>query len=273
MKDYFSTQDTIHQLSCVKTSQQNAIVERKHQHLLNVARALRLLSHLPLTFWADCILITAHIINIILTPCFLSNKSPHELLYSVIPSYSHLKVFGCLAYVSTLSRNRTKFDSRATPCVFIGCSYGTEGFKFFSFHNHFVIISRHAIFHETIFSYASHLDHSSSPIHENIPLLIPSPIPDTSKFCYVQTESMSSSIPQSKPAISPNPNTPSYSNSSSKPMNSSSTQSPCPPFRKSSRVKTYLQDFHCQLVSSSPPPSTTMPTNSSKSYPLSSFVS
>ena len=100
MKDYFSTQGTIPQLICVKTPQQNAIVERKHRHLLNVARTLRFQSHLPLTFWANCILIAAHIINIILTP-FLSNKSSHELLYSVIPSYSHIKVFGCLAYVTT----------------------------------------------------------------------------------------------------------------------------------------------------------------------------
>ena len=185
---------------------------------------------------------------------------------------SPLKFFGYLAYVSNLSRNRTKFDPRDISCIFIGCPYGMKGFNFFNLPTQYVIISIHVIFHETIFPYASHLDHTSSPSHENIPFSIPSPNLDRLEFNSVPTKLTPSFIPQSQSTISHTPNTSSGSNSphsSYEPMNS--IQTPCQPLRKSNRVKN--KPSYCQLVPTSPPPSTAMSTNSGKSYPLSSFVS
>lgn len=92
MKEFFSSKGILHQLSCVDTPQQNSVVERKHQHLLNVARALRFQAHLPLIFWDDCVLTAAYLINRTPTP-LLTNKTPFEMLYNKSPSYSHLKVF------------------------------------------------------------------------------------------------------------------------------------------------------------------------------------
>jgi hypothetical protein len=88
MPDFYSLKGVLYQICCVESPQQNAIFERKHQHLLNVARFLKFQANLPLKFWGDCILIAAYLINCIPTPN-LSNSSPYELLHAK-PPFDHI---------------------------------------------------------------------------------------------------------------------------------------------------------------------------------------
>ena len=161
----------MHQKNCAYTPQQNSMVERKHQHLLNVARSLKLQSNLPSAYWSDCILTATYLINRLPVP-LLHNKSPFELLFNKQPSFDHLRVFGCLCFIFTPSVHRLKFDSKALSCVFLGYPFNMKGYKVLNLHTRKISISRDVIFHGSIFpfspSYKSLL--SNSP-----PLSIPSP--------------------------------------------------------------------------------------------------
>lgn len=87
-------------------------MERKHQHILNMARAILFQSHLPNIFWSYTVLHAIFLINRIPMP-LLQNVSPFELLYKKAPNYNILKPFGCLCCLSTLLSDRHKFDSHA----------------------------------------------------------------------------------------------------------------------------------------------------------------
>ncbi|XP_021716606.1 uncharacterized protein LOC110684457 [Chenopodium quinoa] len=52
MLPYFDEHDILFQTSCVGNPQQNGRVERKHQHILNVGRALMFQGNLPIDLWA-----------------------------------------------------------------------------------------------------------------------------------------------------------------------------------------------------------------------------
>nr|KYP76552.1 Retrovirus-related Pol polyprotein from transposon TNT 1-94 [Cajanus cajan] len=116
MREFFKQQGTIYQHSCIYTPQQDGVVERKHRHILELARAFRFQSHLPLHFWAECVSTAVHVINRLPTP-ILSCQTPFKKLYGKIPSYSHLRVLGCLAYATNVHVSHKSFIAIITNDV------------------------------------------------------------------------------------------------------------------------------------------------------------
>jgi transposase InsO family protein len=118
LTDYYKDKGIIHETTCIETPQQNGIAERKHQHILNVGRALLFHSNLSKKFWELGIKHDVHIINMLPTP-LLNQKSPFEKLTGLKPVLHDLRVFGCLAYCCTIVSGRKKFDSRSSKCILV----------------------------------------------------------------------------------------------------------------------------------------------------------
>lgn len=111
-------------------------------------------SRVPEKYWGDCVLTAVFLINRLPTP-LLQNKSPHEVLTFKKPDYARLRVFGCLCYSSTSSKNRNKFQPRAKACIFPGYPSGYKGYKLLDLETNQVHISRNVVFHESIFPFSS----------------------------------------------------------------------------------------------------------------------
>ena len=128
MQNFYHEYQILRENSCVDTPQQNVRVERKHQHILSVARALRFQANLPISFWEECVLTATYLIN--RTPTkLLKGHSPSEVLFNKSPSYSKIRVFGYLCFAWTNPRVNDKFASRSKKVCFWGTPLARKGGK------------------------------------------------------------------------------------------------------------------------------------------------
>jgi len=149
---YFLDHGIIFQTSCTGTPQQNGHVERKHQHILNIARALHFQGSFPIDFWGECILTAGYLIN--RTPSkFLEGKTPYSVLFGRDPTYDHLQIFGSLCYAHVTTKD--KFASRSRRCVFVGYPYGKKGWRLYDLETQVFLVSRDVVFSEGVFPFAA----------------------------------------------------------------------------------------------------------------------
>ncbi|KAL2945484.1 Retrovirus-related Pol polyprotein from transposon TNT 1-94 [Bienertia sinuspersici] len=167
-KPMFERLGIIHETSCVDTPQQNGRVERKHRNLLEMARALRIQSGLPLKYWSDCIEAAAHISNRLPT-VILKGKSPYEVLFNSEPNYALFKVFGCLVIALNPDKGTDKFKARGIPCVFLGYPQTKRGYKLLNLITNKVFVSRHVKFYEHVCPYVefNKSSYKSTPLSVN----------------------------------------------------------------------------------------------------------
>ena len=75
-------------------------------------------------FWAEALLTTVHIINM-LPSRPLGLKILQETWTGSKPNYDKMRIFGCEAYALIPKDDRWKLEPRSRKCVFLG--YGPDG--------------------------------------------------------------------------------------------------------------------------------------------------
>nr|GEW64279.1 hypothetical protein [Tanacetum cinerariifolium] len=97
LKEYFDSVGISHQVSSIRTPQQNRVVERRNRTLVEAARTMLIFSRAPLFLWVEAIA----------TACFTQNRSiihrrfnktPYELINDRKQDISFLHVFGAFCY-------------------------------------------------------------------------------------------------------------------------------------------------------------------------------
>lgn len=240
---FFHSNGIVHQTSCSHKPQQNGRVERKHKQILEVARALKLQAHLPVSMWGDCVQAAVHIINRIPSTA-LKNVTPYRMLNNDDPDYSLLKVIGCLAFAKNPSFSSDKLDPKGIPSLFLGYPSSTKGYKLLNLITNKPFVSRDVKFFETIFPYhPDSLTTYMSPLPVSSTTLHPSGLIDD--FYILDDPS------EESPFIDANSDSSATTNSDSDIYNPSS---PSPPVRRSHRNRQqphWFQQYHTYLASSS----------------------
>ena len=102
------------------------MIERIWGTIGAMARCLMKKANTPEVFWSFAYRAAFHIKN----RCIHSahGKTPFEKFFGELPKVSHLKVFGCRAYMYVEKSKRRKFDSRAREGILLGYSNNSNSY-------------------------------------------------------------------------------------------------------------------------------------------------
>nr|GEX65066.1 retrovirus-related Pol polyprotein from transposon TNT 1-94 [Tanacetum cinerariifolium] len=128
---FFDEVGITQQFSATRTPQQNGVVERRNQTLVEAARTMLTFAKLPLFLWAEAIA----------TSCFTQNRSiihkrfdktPYEVMEKRKPNIKFFHVFGCRCYLLNDYDDVGKLKEKGDIGVFVGYSKESDAFGIYN---------------------------------------------------------------------------------------------------------------------------------------------
>jgi hypothetical protein len=127
--------------------QQNGVVERRNQTVVEMAWSLMKSMGVPAMFWAEAVRTAVHILNRSLMRS-LKGVTPYEAWRGKKPRVDYLRMFGCTAHVKLVGPSITKLPDRACTGVFVGCEEGSKAYRLYDPVAKRLCITRDVVFGE-----------------------------------------------------------------------------------------------------------------------------
>ena len=125
---FLKEHEILSQLSASGTPEQNGVAEIRNRTLLDVVRSMMSFSTFPLSFWGYALETITYILNMV--PSKSVPKTPMKIWIGRKLNLSHIRIWGCLAYV--LKQLSNKFNAKSELCWFVGYPKGTRSYYVYS---------------------------------------------------------------------------------------------------------------------------------------------
>jgi hypothetical protein len=156
------------EVSTLYNPQQNGVVERKNQTIMEALKAMIHDQDLPMHLWAEAARTVVYVQN--RSPrCVLGNKTPKEMFTGKKPEVNHLRIFGCPMYVHVPKDKRSKLDPSGKKGIFVGYSETSKAYKIYIPGHWHIETSKDVTFDEDAVFSRSRQNHSNE-IHDEEPI-------------------------------------------------------------------------------------------------------
>src|SRR5216684_1026846 len=102
---------------------------------------------LPKGYWFDALEYAVTLRNVSPTQA-LTDMTPEEAWSGNKPDISHLRIFGCHAFMHVLKEHRHKLASRSMECTFLGYAHNYSAYHLVHRHSQCIFESRDVVFDE-----------------------------------------------------------------------------------------------------------------------------
>jgi transposase InsO family protein len=166
-KTYLRQEGIKQEFTCAGTPQQNGVLERFNQTIVEMMRCMISLANLTGGFWGEA----AYCANYIIVRCPTSglegDVTPYQEWYHSVPNVSHLRIFGCQSHVHIQDKYRkNKLDPKVLPAIFLGYSTERKAWRFWTGKYGRIVESRDAVFYEQALL-DRYLSHYQSDVTQN----------------------------------------------------------------------------------------------------------